>query len=153
MNRGILFEIPNEYGYHLQQILATIPVEQYYWRSGGEESYVVENGELVALLFEGDTPFTGKELREKIAQQHYLIFVNLKAFPTREAAREIETYEQFLTSDCVLIVLVIDSGHVAIFAKDQAVLQQLHAQVVASPYKMLDFITAENDGFERLTVF
>lgn len=153
MNRGIQFEIPNERGHHLQQILAIIPIEHYYWRSGGEESYVVENGELATLLFEGDTPFTGKELREKVTQQHYLIFVNLKAFPARESAREIETYEQFLASDCVFIVLVIDSGHVAIFAKDQALLQQLHVHVEASQYKMLEFITEENDGFERLTIF
>ncbi|NOU91935.1 DUF2691 family protein [Paenibacillus sp. LMG 31456] len=54
MKRGLSFEIPNEYGRFLGEVLKPIDVSAFNWYIGCEESYFIENGTLEALLFPGE---------------------------------------------------------------------------------------------------
>lgn len=46
MNRGVSFQIPNEYGNFLWRILQPVEIANYRWQTSGESYFVVE-GELV----------------------------------------------------------------------------------------------------------
>lgn len=51
MRRGINFEIPNEYGSFLWEVLKPINITEFNWRIECEESYLVEEDKLGELLF------------------------------------------------------------------------------------------------------
>ncbi|MDT0162924.1 DUF2691 family protein [Bacillus sp. AG4(2022)] len=46
MIRGMTFEIPNEYGRFLFEILLALKASSFEWMIAGEEGYFIENGEL-----------------------------------------------------------------------------------------------------------
>ncbi|MER2000910.1 MAG: DUF2691 family protein, partial [Lysinibacillus sp.] len=48
---GLSFIIPNEYGRYLFDILKPIGLEQYFWLTGCEEAYYIEDNELGTPLF------------------------------------------------------------------------------------------------------
>ncbi|WP_396021688.1 DUF2691 family protein [Bacillus cereus group sp. BfR-BA-01380] len=54
MRRGICFEIPNEYGSLLGEVLKPIDITAFSWRIGDGESYIVENDQLGKELFSED---------------------------------------------------------------------------------------------------
>ncbi len=104
-------------------------------------TYVRENNELGRLVFQ-DEVMSGETLRRAISEQeYYLIFVDIKAFPTGSTTpvNDIATYEQFLASDCQLVLLVVDSSEVLIYAKDQQAIDDLYT-------------TAVNAGYERVPI-
>ncbi|MFP4854720.1 DUF2691 family protein, partial [Paraburkholderia sp. BR14264] len=98
MNRGMSFEIPNEYGSFLWEVLKPFEITEYVWASGGEESYIVVNEELQEPLFpEEINGMDGLLLRELLEEnKHYLIFVNLQAYPKGKNSSRIEKYEEFV---------------------------------------------------------
>ncbi len=140
--RGVSFYIPNEYDNILAGLLDGVDIEAFEWKLGGmNEAYVIENNELGRLLFQ-DGVMSGKTLRRVILEQeYYLIFVDIKAFPTGSTTpvNDIATYEQFLASDCQLVLLVVDSSEVLIYAKDQQAIDDLYT-------------TAVNAGYERVPI-
>lgn len=42
MNRGVSFQIPNEYGNFLWRILQPVEIANYRWQTSGESYFVVE---------------------------------------------------------------------------------------------------------------
>ncbi|WP_262383043.1 DUF2691 family protein [Bacillus infantis] len=102
MIRGMTFEIPNEYGRFLFEILLALKVSSFEWMIAGEEGYFIENGELGRELFpENKMVMAGGDLMLYLSPYTcYLIFADLKAFPKGKAADDIRTYKDFLKSDC-----------------------------------------------------
>lgn len=152
--RGITFEIPNRYGKQLLDILKDIDLSRWDWQIGGGESYIVENDSLTKELFGTMTSLTGKELVKRISENdYYLIFVDLKAFPNLDSGLKVETYDNFLKSDCQFVLLVVDSSYVTIYSKDDALIHTLHDQAIAAKYKNIEYSTDENDDRIRLIAF
>lgn len=152
--RGITFEIPNRYGKQLLDILKDIDLSRWDWQIGGGESYIVENDSLTKELFGTMTSLTGKELVKRISENdYYLIFVDLKAFPNLDSGLKVETYDNFLKSDCQFVLLVVDSSYVTIYSKDDALIHTLHDQANAAKYKNIEYSTDENDDRIRLIAF
>ncbi|MNL03625.1 hypothetical protein D3C87_1241660 [compost metagenome] len=154
MIRGISFEIPNEYGRFLGQILKPFKVEEYNWWVGGEESYALANGELVVLFPGLIEDMEGETLKDIIENnEYYLIFQDIKAFPLNSKTYEITTYDDFLNSSCVLALLVIDSSYIAVYCKDLELLEGLYNNAKDQGYLNLNYITNENDFRTRLSVW
>ncbi|GAB6989090.1 hypothetical protein JCM16418A_11400 [Paenibacillus pini] len=82
MIRGISFEIPNQYGRFLGDILKPFDTEEYSWRVGGEESYLIVNGTLGEPLFPEEIEcMEGKTLKSILEENdYYLIFQDLRNF-------------------------------------------------------------------------
>ncbi|MGQ8874446.1 DUF2691 family protein [Paenibacillus sp. TSA_86.1] len=154
MKRGIQFQIPNEYGSFLGEILKPIKIADYDWFVGGEESYFVVEDTLGDSLFPDRVMgMAGEELRQIIEDnKYYLIFANLKAYPTRTAIMDIETYEDYAESECQLALLVIDSSYVAIYIKDADKREEMLRHTKRRGYEALDYITDDNDVRTRLSV-
>lgn len=152
--RGISFEIPNKYGKQLFDILKEVDVSRWDWQIGGGEAYIIENGTLGKDLFGTITNLTGKELIKLISvNEYYLIFADLKAYMNVESQLKIETYEDFLESDCHFVLLLVDSSYVTIYSKSKSTLQSLYNQAVAAKYKEIEYITDDNDERTTLIAF
>ncbi|WP_338777763.1 DUF2691 family protein [Metabacillus sp. FJAT-52054] len=155
MKRGISFEIPNEYGRFLMNALMSFEISEFVWTSGGEESYLVKGDELQEPLFPDEVSrMDGLLLRELLEEnKYYLIFVNLQAFPKGESSLRVETYEEFVNSNCQLVLLVFDSVYVEIYCKDNIRLESLYQNAKLRCFNNLHYITDKNDIRTRLSVW
>ena len=152
--RGISFEIPNRHGRQLLDILQGIYVAQWNWEVGAGESYSIENGELGNDLLCSSTKLTGTELLKIISgSDYYLIFVDLKAYPNDQVDMKVETYDDFLQSDCQFVFLLVDSMYVTIYSKDQSIIQSLFERATNLEYNNVEYITDGNDERTTLIAF
>jgi hypothetical protein len=155
MLRGISFEIPNKYGSFLAEILEPIDITKFNWRNENEEAYLVIDGQFEEALFpevinEMDGSVLGKRIKDN---QYYVIFADLKAFPKRKEVNNIETYEEFLNSECELVLLVVDSVYTTIYCKDKEKLKLLYRNAKECGFEDVQYITDDNDGRTRLSVW
>lgn len=98
MIRGISFEIPNEYGKFLEDILKPFKVGDHNWWIGGEESYIIQDGKLEALFPRLIECMEDETLKNAIKNNdYYLLFQDLKALPKGSELIE-ETNLHHLTS-------------------------------------------------------
>lgn len=146
MIRGLSFEIPNEYGRYLELILQSINLENYEWVVGHGESYQVVNEELGSDLFSSvSNTVSGTELSSIIKNKdYYLIFVDLKAHH-KGKIKPILTYDEFLKSDCELVILIVDSFEVTIYCKREKDLEQFYNNVIKNGFDNVEAITEIND--------
>ncbi|QKE75681.1 DUF2691 family protein [Arthrobacter citreus] len=148
MKRGISFEIPNQYGQFLDDILKPVNIKDFNWFIIGEESYLVVDGDLDKPLFpEYIQVINGPELDDKLKKnEYYLIFADLKAFPENKDSIEIRTYEEFLSSDCQLCLLITDCIYTDIYCKELELIEKLYTNALQNNYENLSYITDTNDS-------
>ncbi|PEJ59931.1 hypothetical protein CN692_03895 [Bacillus sp. AFS002410] len=153
MKRGISFEIPNQYGQFLAEILKPVYINDFNWFITGEESYLVVEEELGEHLFPEEIKvYNGQELDEVLKNhEYYLLFVDLKAFPKNTKSIDIKTYEEFLSSDCQLCLLIVDCIYTEIYCKDLNLIEKLHVNALKNNYGNVSYITDTNDSRTRLS--
>jgi Protein of unknown function (DUF2691) len=154
MKRGISFEIPNKYGSLLGEVLKPIDITAFSWRIGNGELYIIVNNELDKELFSGDKEvIEGVELRSLLENnKYYVIFADLQAYPKDEFS-DIETYDEFLKSNCELILLVVDSCYVTIYCKNKGTIELLYKNATDCGFEDVIYITHENDTRTRLSAW
>ena len=154
MRRGISFEIPNDYGRFLGDVLKPIDINAYNWKIGIGESYKAVNGKLDGILFsDSQEAVTGIELKTILeSNDYYVIFADLQAYPSEEIST-IETYEEFMESDCELVLLVVDCIYVTIYRKNQETIISLQKNALNNSFADIEYITDENDSRTRLSVW
>lgn len=155
MKRGIIFKIPNEYGKILGDLLKPFNTETFNWYIGGEESYFIQNDTLGEALFHEEIyGMDGRVLKELLENnEYYIIFANFKAFPQEKDVIDVQTYEEFLNSDCQLVLLVVDCEYATVYCKDQGMLEALCHNAISNGYEDVQYITNENDFRTRLSVW
>jgi hypothetical protein len=155
MKRGISFEIPNEYGSFLGEVLKPFEITAFNWRIGGEESYLVDDDKLGELLFpEEINGMDGVILKEILENtKYYVIFADLKAYPKGENVADSKTFEEFLNSDCQLVLLVVDCVYITIYCKDKEKLESLYYNANIKGFDNIQYITDQNDTRTRLSVW
>lgn len=143
--RGLAFRIKNAHGKPFSDILTGIADPSWHWFIDLVESYQVENGSLTVPLFQ-ETIMDGRSFLNHIAETvSYLIFTDLKAFPTKESIVEVKVLEDYVESSCQFSLIVIDSSYVWILAKDQQLIHRLHERANANGYTNIEFIPYEDD--------
>ncbi|MGF9977993.1 DUF2691 family protein [Viridibacillus arvi] len=154
MKRGISFEIPNEYGTLLGEVLKPIDTTVFSWRIGNGESYIVLNDELDKELFSEDRKeIEGAELKNILENNiYYIIFADLQAYTDGEFS-DIETYEEFIESQCEIVLLVVDSCYVTIYCKNKETIELLYKNAAECGYEDIKYITEVNDTRTRLSVW
>lgn len=154
MKRGINFKIPNGYGTYLGVALRPFNTIDFNWYIGGEEAYFVENNTLGKPLFSREIfGMDGCFLEELLEKESYIIFANFKAFPKGTDVVDVLTYEEFIKSDCQLVLLVVDCEFSTIYCKDQAKLEDLYQNALLNGYDDVQYITNENDFRTGLSVW
>ena len=154
MKRGIQFEVPNEWGSHLGEALKPFNISNFDWYNGGEEAYRLTEG-VMEPLFHGEMyGMKGEDLSEILQSTFsYIIFADFKAYPQGESTKDVLTYEEFLNSQCQLIVLVVDSSYVAVYCKDTEMLNLIYQNAVEKRYEKVKYITNENDTRTKLSAW
>jgi hypothetical protein len=155
MLRGITFEIQNEHGSVLGEILKPFDVAAFQWYNGAEEAYFSEQSVLEKPLFPEQTFSMDGVLLKEIIENHryYVIFADLKAFPKDTEVINVQTYEEYVNSDCKLALLVVDSVYVTIYCKDQEKLKELYLHACSLGYSNVEYTTDKNDYRTRLSVW
>ncbi|PGK52272.1 hypothetical protein CN918_31265 [Priestia megaterium] len=146
MIRGLTLRCPNEYGRHLGKILEPLGIEKYQWQFVGGEAYGIVNDELSDDLFPNENSWiVGEEFRALINQEsYYPIFAHLQAWPNKEL-NQIQTYEDFLSSNCKMVILVADTEFVTIYIKSDRQVHALHEHAIKQGYQDVTLLNDEND--------
>ncbi|PQP80761.1 hypothetical protein C0Q44_26400 [Paenibacillus sp. PCH8] len=155
MNRGIHFEIPNTYGRFLGEILKPLDIVDFDWFIGEEESYFIDEDTLGDSLFpDMIIGMNGEEFQKIIDNnEYYLIFANLKAYPKGAQITDVMTYEDYMVSECQMVVLVIDSIYVTVYCKDLEKVEELYHHINGLGFESLEYLTDENDTRTKLSVW
>ncbi|MGE7613306.1 DUF2691 family protein [Paenibacillus sp. NPDC101420] len=155
MNRGVQFEIPNEWGSHLGEVLEPFNISQFDWYIGGEEAYQDTGEGKIEPMFHGEIyGMKGQDLSETLKSRvYYIIFANFKAYLKGEIIKDVLTYEEFLNSQCQLVLLLVDSLYVTIYCKDEKIINDLYLNGVRKGYENVEYITDENDFRTSLSVW
>nr|WP_274388570.1 MULTISPECIES: DUF2691 family protein [Brevibacillus] len=84
VNRGITFQIPNENGRFISDIMEPLDCTLYDWLIGNGQILQVIDDQLIdeELFDEGEAIISGSELSSRIDRNlYYTIFADLKGFP------------------------------------------------------------------------
>lgn len=141
-------------GEWLEEVLKPVKISAYYWQVGSGELYRMIDNQSEKELFRNDrNVIEGTELENRlITNQQYIISADLQAFPENRVTR-VETFEEFVESDCQLVLLVVDCIYVTIHSKNQKTIELLNKNAMTCGYENIEYITDENDGRTRLSVW
>ena len=155
MKRGLTLEIPNKYGSLLGEVLKPIDITTFNWCIGGGESYKVVDNQLDEGLFPvGKDIIEGVELKNLLENnEYYLIFADLKAYPNDDEFFYIKNYEDFMLSNCEIVLLVVDSSFIEIYCKNQEVIELLYKNAIECRFENIKYITDEIDPQKSLIAF
>lgn len=146
MNIGVKFEVPNEWGKLIKDILCGIDLEQYKWRIDQAEVYIKDNTKNNGYLFpEEKDILDNTEFTELISNfVYYTVFADIKAYPNICDFDNIKTYNDFKTSNCELIILVTDNIFVNIYAKSEILIEKIRNNALLNNYEKIEYIIEKN---------
>lgn len=142
MLRGISFLKENGRG-KLCKIFEGIDVTNFNWYYVADESEVWtdnENEEYFDKKY-----YSGKEFLRCIDKDGYVIFLKLQAYSGDVKVENVTSYEEYVKSDCQIIVLIYDCEYVEIYCKDTKLTKSFFDQVKRMNYGNVELITDEND--------
>lgn len=141
MNKGISFKIPNEYGSFLNDILKGINIKEYTWKINEDEVYFNHAED----LFTSEV-LEGQKFERLIAfPSYYIVFVKLQAFTNPSNLSLIETYEDFINSDCNILILICDNIFVDIYAKASKDIDTIKKNACNCNFSEIKYITELSD--------
>ena len=144
--KGIEFKIPNEYDKYLGKILEKVNDNNYIWKIEEDEIYLEQNENNNENLFQNNR-YSNAEFQERIfSQNYYMIFANIKMY-LKEDNIEINTYEDFIKSKCILVLLVTDNEFVEVYSKDQDILDIIYKNAITNKFKDVMYIS--NNNYKR----
>lgn len=83
---------------------------------------------------------------------YFVIHLELFAYPFNSPKVQIETYEDFLKSNCSFIILIADSRYIEIYVKSETLLMRFTKNAVAVGGNSITIKTEDNDGRTRMSV-
>lgn len=151
MIRGISFELPeNMVTNVLPHILGDIDIKAYEWINHLDqfERYCCYQD----CGFHAKEIYKGQELFSVVDDNEYIIFIKLQAFVNSYKAMNCHTYEQFIQSDCEMLVLIYDVYYVDIYLKSMDILDEVKNNAFKNGFINITIITDENDNRTKLDV-
>lgn len=116
--------------------------------------YTKEAGELEFTPYRLDQIYTPKKLVSVLLGNRINVMSFIEIFCSHKAdeQEQIETYDDFLKSNCQAIILVSDDDFAEMYAKDQLLLKQWAEFLKESHIEVVEK-TLENDGRTRMSVW
>lgn len=145
---GVSFQLRYDSGSFLSEIFSLIDVHKFIWSIGDNEIiYRDENGHLSTSIFDNEL-MTGSEfLRSIEKKKYYLVYADIKAFTHREQIRPIETYDDFVQSDCEIALLCTDTVYVEVYCKNESLMNTIIDNCRRFGFSNLQVLSrAENSG-------
>ena len=145
--RGISFTVSNSENV-LKTIFTDVNCEKYWWNISEDEIYDKTDKPIFKKKY-----IDGKTFVNIITNQnHHVIFVNIKAYPPNSPPSDLETYGDFIKSECQLNLLCADVIYYEIYAKDNLVVEAIRSNAIKNGFQNVDYITDENDGRTKFSI-
>ncbi len=147
MKRGVSFLIPNAYGRYLAEILEPINCSKYQWKlERSTEMWKKVPEQRDEDLFDDANVVAGVDFDDLIKRNiYYIIFATINAFPNGTQLSNIDTYEDYVKSDCEICLLIADCSYVEVYCKDPLLINKLYDNANAKGFEKLGYINEEND--------
>lgn len=143
MIRGVSFKIPQTVSDTLWQILQCCNTDIYNWQViKSQEEVWSESGE---EDFFSEDYYKGYDFTKHIHSNHYIIFLKLQAYLNQDEYENINTYDEFLKSNCQLLLLVYDCEFVEIYIKNQSCAGNVFQNAIDKNFENVAYITENND--------
>ncbi|AWE06035.1 hypothetical protein DCE79_00800 [Lysinibacillus sp. 2017] len=135
----------------LSDILLNMIDLSWYWVRGGGENYQVEgedyNKILTPLFNDEEVVLTGEKFIERITTtKHYVITADFKAFPTKEDIVKILDYQDFENSSCQLAIIILDTGYVSVYLKDEPIIKGFMEKAKKNGFSNINIIVADSSN-------
>ena len=153
MVRGVSFEVADPSINLLHKILDCIEPENYCWHNIQSQNETWTNLSLEEDFLDKDY-YSGTDFSNLIIKEHFIIFLKLQAYDRNSDYyfSEVQTYEEFRTSDCQLLLLVNDCRFVEIYANNINLTQKLYKNALLNNWDKICYITEQNDLRLRMFV-
>lgn len=140
---GLDIRVKNEYSNYLYKIFSGINLLNYVWQIKTDDFLYSENGELKENFF-GTNILSGEEFIRCISRDsYYIIFADIKAYPIGdEKSIEIETFNDFLESNCELVLLCTDSTFIEFYCKDRDILDRVFNNCIDNDFVEVQYKSA-----------
>ena len=149
-NIGVFFEVPNDSIDNISHLLEPIPFYEYQWLINNDEILVIKNNQITNEdLFKEDKIIDGERLYNIVSiNNYYTIFVNLYSFPKYADVKQINNYEEFLKSECNIVISIFDSSYVMVWCKDRKLVSNIYNYAITRGYIDVKWIS-DKDLIER----
>lgn len=147
---GMEFRLKTSYEKILYDLLKNIDFNNYKFEIVEEE-----------IIYESDPErglpprLSGIEFKKEISDNgnYLVVFLNLQVYPINSEISHIETYDDFLNSDCELILLFSDNEFIEIYTKRPSELGDMVGSNVVTMGVSYELKTRENDGRYVMKVY
>lgn len=148
--RGISFKIPQEKNSNIEDLLEGINVRAMFWYNVESQNEVWSVPQYTDFFKK--EYYDGADFYQQIKVPHKVIFLKLQAYLREGKFVEIHKYEEFLTSHCVLLLLIYDCENVEIYSKDEALTRAICNTAHRNGYSEITLITDDNDGRRKMDI-
>jgi hypothetical protein len=136
---GLDIRVKNEYSNYLYKILNGINLFNFVWYINADDFLYSESGNLNESFF-GTNILSGEEFFKCISRDnYYMIFADIKAYPLGCESTELETFEDFLKSNCELIFLCTDSTFIEFYCKDRDILDKVYNNCTGDEFETVQY--------------
>ncbi len=150
MIRGISFKIPQEMTDTLWKIFRSIDVLRYDWYVPLDQREVwSENDE---VDFFDREYYSGNLFLEHIQKNHRVVFLKIQAYLGQCDLKDLHSYDEYIKSNCKLILLVYDCEYVEIYMKNSMEIEKIYRDIKNIGYSFVEYITDENDRRTKMDV-
>ncbi len=141
---GLDIRVRNEYSNYLYKILDGIDFLSYVWEVNYEDFLYHENGDIKQVFFPTSV-LNGVEFFKCISRDsYYMIFADIKAYPLGSERSEIKTYNDFVESNCEVILLCTDSMFIEFYSKKRNVLDRVYNNCIGENFEKVAYLTTED---------
>lgn len=146
--RGI--SIYHDYGYGtILKLLRNIKSAGYEWFILEQE--IIQNND--SMFF--PEKMTDSEFHSIMTNErsYFVYFLNLQAYPIGTKLTTIKTYNDFLNSECEIVLLISDGRYIDIYAKHKEHIEQCIENAKELGCEKIEILTDENDGRTEFRAF
>lgn len=141
---GIRFKIKNEYSNIFYKIFKNINFKNYRWDIVEDEIYCSGGKN----YFHTNSYMNSKFQKLIEGGVYYPVFANIQVYLNKNKLENINNYQDFVDSNCELILLITDNEFVDIYAKNEEWLNIIYQNAIDNNFKNIKYIR-DNDSSIR----
>lgn len=146
--RGIGIHYTGGYGAIYKSLFKNIPWKEYDWYASDSE--IIQSNRNICLPERLSLPKFSSLLDE---ENYLVIFSKIEGLKKGGRHIPIKTYEQFLNSDCEIMLLVTDSMYINIYAKEQNLILQFLNNAETLTCECIEVLTDKTDWRTEMRAF
>ncbi|MFD3158365.1 DUF2691 family protein [Haloimpatiens sp. FM7330] len=150
---GITFKLKNKYNNFLFKIFYNINITNFVWSiEDSEIIYKGKNNKLNMSIFNKNM-MSGLDFFKCIeTEKYYLIYANIKAFNNKTQIINIDTYDDFVKSDCEIALFCTDTVYIELYCKNKNILDGIIKNCTRFNFHGLKILTQGKDNRTRFSI-